>query len=236
MSSQPITPQRDTPQPTTPSRRSLRFKAGVHLSGLVLIALFAAVALAYAGYKLHQLNSAAKEFALLSQRYQLQVEAITRLSAMENAFNRFLLDGNSANQALLETNRQSLEQMAQQNEDAKKDDLLQKALAREQQWYPRAQQLIEERKRLAPNQGLTEEFLNHYRTPDPSLGVINFQSASQDAYNQGLQSLLAAQNQAAWTPFLAYLVAAALVVTLFPLAPAAFRSMRGLHGEAGQKS
>ena len=234
MSSQPITPQPATPQPTTPSRRILRFKAGAQLSGLILVALLAAIALGYAGYKLHQLDSAAKDFALLAQHHQLQVEAISRLSVMENAFNRFLLDGNSANLGLLETSRQSLEQMAQRDEEAKKDDLLQKALAREQQWYPRAQQLIEERKRLAPNQGLTEEFLNHYRTPDPSLGIINFQSASDDAYNQGLQSLMAAQKQAAWTPFLAYLVAAALIVLLFPLAPAAFRSMRGLHSEAGQ--
>jgi len=203
-------------QPTTPSPRSMRFKARAQLSGLILVALFAAVALGYAGYKLQQLDSAAKDFALLAQRHQAHTEAIGRLATMENAFNRFLLDGNSANLALLETNRQSLEQMAQRDEEAKKDDLLQKALAREQQWYARAQQLVEERKRLAPNQGLTEEFLNHYRAADPSLGVMNFQSASEDAYNQGLQSLSAAQKQAAWTPFLAYLVAAALIVVLFP--------------------
>jgi hypothetical protein len=216
-------------QPITPSKRSLRFKARAQLSGLILVALLAAIALGYAGYKLHQLSSAAKDFSALAQRHRLQVEAVGRLSAMENAFNRFLLDGNSASQALLETNRQSLEQMAQQNDEAKNDGLVQQALAREQQWYPRAQQLIEERKRLAANQGLTEEFLNHYRAADPSLGVINFQSASEEAYNRGLQSLVAAQQRAGWTPFIAYLVAAALIIALFPLAPAAFRSMRGLH-------
>lgn len=218
-------------QPTTPSTRSLRLKGRAQLSGLVLVALLAAVALGYAGYKLQQINSAAKDFSLLAQQHQAHAEALGRLSAMENAFNRFLLDGNSANLALLETNRQSLEQMAQRDEEAKKDDLLQKALAREQQWYTRAQQLVEERKRLPAGQGLTEEFLNHYRASDPSLGVINFQSASDEAYNQGLQTLMATQRRAAFTPFLAYLVAAALVVALFPLVPAAFRSMRGLHRE-----
>lgn len=222
-------------QATTPSPRRLHFKAGAQLSLLLLLALFAAVALGYTGFKLHQLNSAVADYAELAQRHQSRAEAVRRLADMESALNRFLLDGNSANLALLESDKQRIEQLAQQDEAAKNDDLLKGVLAKEQQWYTRvAQPLIEERKRLAPGQGLAEDFLNRYRASDPSAGMINFEAAGDEAYNKGRQGLMEAQKRAAYTPFLAYLIAAVLVLCLVPLTPAAFRSIHGLRKVADE--
>jgi hypothetical protein len=67
--------------------------AWARMIGLLLLGLLGAVALAYYGYQLHRLNAAVNTYQLAVFQYQMRTEAIDRLSDMEAAFNRYLLDG-----------------------------------------------------------------------------------------------------------------------------------------------
>src|SRR5690348_18314594 len=69
--------------------------AWARVIGLLLLGLIAAAALGFYGYELHCLNGALSSYQQAVLQYQMRTEAIDRLSDMEAAFNRYLLDGNS---------------------------------------------------------------------------------------------------------------------------------------------
>ena len=145
--------------------------------------------LAFYGYELHRLNGALSSYQQAVLQYQMRTEAIDRLSDMEAAFNRYLLDGNSANTGLIQADKQRIEQLAQANADAQNDKLLQRLVATEQKWYGQAvQPLIEERRNLAAGQGLPEDFLAKYRAAPQDLQIINFEITAENAYHQAQQS------------------------------------------------
>src|ERR1051326_8988833 len=129
--------------------------AWLRVIGLLLLGLVAAAALAYCGYQLHRLNGAVNSYQQAVFQYQMRTEAIDRLSDMEAAFNRYLLDGNSANTGLIQADKQRIEQLAQANADAQNDKVIQSLVATEQKWYGQAgHPLIEDRRKLAGGQGM----------------------------------------------------------------------------------
>jgi hypothetical protein len=169
------------------------------LIGLLLLGLLAAAALGFYGYQLHRLNGAVNSYQQAVFQYQMRTEAIDRLSDMEAAFNRYLLDGNSANTGLLQADKQRIEQLAQTNADAQNDKVIQSLVATEQKWYGQAvQPLIEERRKLAAGQGLPEDFLAKYRAAPQDLQIINFEMTAENAYHQAQQSLQQAEDQLRW--------------------------------------
>jgi hypothetical protein len=181
--------------------------AWARVIGLLLLGLVAAAALALYGYQLHRLKGAVNSYQQAIFQYQMRTEAIDRLSDMEAAFNRYLLDGNSANTGLIQADKQRIEQLAQANADAQNDKLLQSLVATEQKWYGQAvQPMIEERRKLAAGQGLPEDFLAKYRAAPQDLQIINFEMTAENAYHQAQQSLQQAEDQLRW-PWAAFPVA-----------------------------
>lgn len=173
--------------------------AWARVTGLLLLGLLAAVALGYYGYQLHRLNGAVNSYQQAVFQYQMRTEAIDRLSDMEAAFNRYLLDGNSANTGLIQADKQRIEQLAQTNADAQNDKVIQSLVATEQKWYAQAvQPLIEERRKVAAGQGLPEDFLTKYRAAPQDLQIINFEMTAENAYHQAQQSLQQAEDQLRW--------------------------------------
>jgi hypothetical protein len=79
--------------------------AWVRVIGMMLLGLLAAAALGFYGYQLHRLNGALSSYQQAVLQYQMRTEAIDRLSDMEAAFNRYLLDGNSANTGLIQADK-----------------------------------------------------------------------------------------------------------------------------------
>jgi hypothetical protein len=173
--------------------------AWARVVGLLLLGIVAAAALGFYGYQLHRLNGAVNSYQQAVFQYQMRTEAIDRLSDMEAAFNRYLLDGNSANTGLLQADKQRIEQLAQTNADAQNDKVIQSLVATEQKWYGQAvQPLIEERRKLAAGQGLPEDFLAKYRAAPQDLQIINFEMTAENAYHQAQQSLQQAEDQLRW--------------------------------------
>ena len=173
--------------------------AWVRVISLLLLGLLAAAALGFYGYELHRLNGALISYQQGVLQYQMRTEAIDRLSDMEAAFNRYLLDGNSANTGLIQADKQRIEQLAQANTDAQNDKLLQSLVATEQKWYEQAvQPLIEERRKLAAGQGLPEDFLAKYRAAPQDLQIINFEMTAENTYHQAQQTLQQAEDQLRW--------------------------------------
>src|SRR6478609_374514 len=173
--------------------------AWARVIGLLLLGLLAAAALGFYGYELHRLNGALSSYQLVVLQYQMRTEAIDRLSDMEAAFNRYLLDNNSANTGLLQADKQRIEQLAQANADAQNDKVLQGLVAAEQKWYGQAvQPLIEERRKLAAGQGLPEDFLAKYRAAPQDLQIINFEITAENTYHQSQQALEQAEDQLRW--------------------------------------
>src|SRR5438105_14657477 len=135
----------------------------------------------------------------------MRTEAIDRLSDMEAAFNRYLLDGNSANTGLIEADKQRIEQLAQANVEVQNDKLLQSLVAAEKKWYTQAvQPLIEERRKLAAGQGLPEDFLAKYRGAPQDLQIINLEMDAEKAQRGTQQNLEHTENEMhlLWLPFL----------------------------------
>ena len=173
--------------------------AWTRVIGVLLLGLLAATALAFYGYQLHRLTGAVNNYQQAVFQYQMRTEAIDRLSDMEAAFNRYLLDGNSANTGLIQADKQRIEQLAQTNADAQNDKVIQSLVATEQKWYGQAvQPLIEERRKLAAGQGLPEDFLAKYRAAPQDLQIINFEMTTENAYHQAQQSLQQAEDQLRW--------------------------------------
>jgi len=173
--------------------------AWTRVIGVLLLVLLAATALAFYGYQLHRLTGAVNNYQQAVFQYQMRTEAIDRLSDMEAAFNRYLLDGNSANTGLIQADKQRIEQLAQTNADAQNDKVIQSLVATEQKWYGQSvQPLIEERRKLAAGQGLPEDFLTKYRAAPQDLQIINFEMTTENAYHQAQQSLQQAEDQLRW--------------------------------------
>jgi hypothetical protein len=173
--------------------------AWLRVIGLLLLGLVGAAALAFYGYELHRLNGALSRYQRAVLQYQMRTEAIDRLSDMEAAFNRYLLDGNSANTGLIEADKQRIEQLAQANAEAQSDQVIQRMAATEQRWYGQAvQPMIEERRKLAAGQGLPEDFLAKYRAVPQDLQIINFEMAAENAYHQAQQTLQQTEDQMHW--------------------------------------
>lgn len=220
-------------QPTTSPRlpaTSLARRARAAIVGLLLLGFLGAAGLAYAGYRAHQISVAVSDYSSAASLYQARTSAIQRLSDLETAFHRFLVDGNSVNLNLMERDKEALEQLAQQDSQTKADKLLQDMVAKEQQWYSHtAQPLIEQRKGLPAGQGISEDFLSHYRTASPDLGVINFENSAEGAYRHSRQGLEDSEKQARLWFLLACLAAAVLLIVLiFMLATGALKHVGSL--------
>jgi len=173
--------------------------AWARVIGVLLLGLLAAAALAFYGYELYRLNEALSRYQQAMLQQQMRTEAIDRLSEMDVSFNRYLLDGNSANTGLLQADKQRIEQLAQANAEAQNDKLLQGLVATEQKWYAQAvQPLIEERRKLAAGQGLPEDFLAKYRAAPQDLQIVNLEIATENAHREALQALQQTQDQLRW--------------------------------------
>ena len=178
--------------------------AWLRVIGMLLLGLLAAAALGFYGYELYRLNGALSSYQQAMLQQQMRTEAINRLSEMDVSFNRYLLDGNSANTGLIQADKQRIEQLAQSNADAQNDKLLQGLVAAEQKWYTQAvQPLIEERRKLAAGQGLPEDFLARYRAAPQDLQIVNFEIATENAHREALQALQQTEDQLRlrWLPF-----------------------------------
>jgi hypothetical protein len=185
---------------------------------MLLLGFLGALGLAYAGYRAHRISSAVSDYTAAASLHQARTTAIQRLSDMDSAFYRFLLDGNSVNLNLIERDKEALQQLAQQDSQTRSDKLLQDMLAREQQWYSQsAQPLIEQRKSLPAGQGVSEDFLSHYRAASPDLGIVNFENSVESEYRQSLQSLQESQKQTKIWFLLACIGAAVLLIVLIYL-------------------
>ena len=199
--------------------------AWARVIGLLLLGLLASAALVFYGYEIHRLNGALISYQQAVLQYQMRTEAIDRLSDMEAAFNRYLLDGNSANTGLIQADKQRIEQLAQANTDAQNDKLLQSLVATEQKWYGQAvQPLIEERRKLAAGQGLPEDFLAKYRAAPQDLQIINFEISGENAYHQAQQTLEQAEDQLRWR-WLAFPLAALAIIGVIWLATGAIKNV-----------
>ena len=166
--------------------------AWLRVAGMLLLALLAATALGFYGYQIHRLDGALNSYKEAVQLYQMRTEAIHRLSDMEAAFNRYLLDGNSANLGLIQADKQRIEQLAQWDADAQHDQILQNLVAAEQKWHGQiVQPIIEERRKVPAGQGLPEDFLAKYRASPQDLQLINFESDRGKCVPSGAAGLAA---------------------------------------------
>ena len=199
--------------------------AWLRVIGVFLLGLLAAAALGFYGYELYRLNGALSSYQQAMLQQQMRTEAINRLSEMDVSFNRYLLDGNSANTGLLQADKQRIEQLAQANTDAQNDKLLQGLVAAEQKWYAQAvQPLIEERRKLAAGQGLPEDFLAKYRAAPQDLQIVNLEIATENAHREALQALQQAQDQLRWR-WLPFPLAGLAVIGIVWLAMGAIKNV-----------
>jgi hypothetical protein len=202
--------------------------AWARVIGLLLLGLLAAAALAFYGYQLYRLDGALNDYKQAAAQYQVRTEAINHLSDMEAAFNRYLLDGNSANTGLIQADKQRIEQLAQSNADAQNDKLLQGLEATEQKWYGQAvQPMIEERRKLAAGQGLPEDFLAKYRASPQDLQIVNFETNTENEHRQAQVTLRQTENQMHWL-WLPFPLAGLLVIGMVVLAIGAMKNVRYL--------
>jgi hypothetical protein len=203
-------------------------KAWLRVAGLLLLALLGAIALAFYGYQIHGLGSALNTYKEAAQQYHVRTEAIHRLSSMEAAFNRYLLDGNSANLGLIQADKQRIEQLAQWDADAQHDQLLQNLVAAEQKWHGQVvQPIIEERRKVPAGQGLPEDFLAKYRASPQDLQLINFETAAENTYHQAQQALQQSENRMRWL-WLPYPLAGLIILGVIALCVSAVKSVHHL--------
>jgi len=206
--------------------------AWARVIGVLMLGLIAAAALGFYGYELHRLNGAMSSYQQAVLQYQMRTEATDRLSDMEAAFNRYLLDGNSANTGLIQADKQRIEQLAQANADAQNDKLLQSLVASEQKWYGQAvQPLLESRRNLATGQGLPEDFLAKYRAAPQDLQIINFEISAENAYHEAQQALQQAEDQLRWR-WLPFPLAGLAIIGIIWLAIGAIKNVSYLRQAA----
>jgi hypothetical protein len=205
----------------TPSAGSLARKAHSHVFGILVLGLLAAIGLGYSGYLVYEINASMRQYAEFALT---RAQAQSLLNEIEISFTRFLLDGNSANQALMQRDRAELEQLAQ-SEPSGNDQVLKNMIDQERRWYAQVAPLIEQRKNVSPGQGLSEDFLAHYRASGTSLALVTpdasqgFSSSHQETPYIQLSVWLA----------VGYFAAAILMVLgVCALAWGAFKNIAGL--------
>ncbi|HEV7522389.1 MAG TPA: hypothetical protein VGP89_14900 [Candidatus Angelobacter sp.] len=199
--------------------------AWARVIGLLLLGLVAAAALGFYGYELYRLSGALDTYKQAAALHQVRTDAIDHLSDMEAAFNRYLLDGNSANTGLIQADKQRIEQLAQSNADAQNDKLLQSLVVAEQKWYAQAvQPLIEERRKLAAGQGLPEDFLAKYRAAPQDLQIVNLETNTANAQRDAQLALQQTQDQLHWL-WLPFLLAGLLMICVIWLAVGAMKNV-----------
>ncbi len=201
----------------------LAAKARTFILGLVLLGLLGALGVGYAGYRAHQLSVAVSQLPQAATLFRAQTAVLHQLSDMEKAFDRYMLDGNSANLELMQRDKASVEEytrIAQQDPELRADNLLPEMVAKAQAWYSQVQPLVDQRKNLPAGQGLSEEFLSHYRQGRPDLDLIGFEIKAESAYRHPLEDLADSEKQTkVW--FLVACLTAALLLIVFMLALAA---------------
>jgi len=201
----------------------------IFVLGLLLLGVLGAASLGFAGYRLYQLNAEMSSYAPAASLYRVRTSVIHQLSDMETALHRFLLDGNSASLTLLQRDKERIEQIAQEDPELRADKLLQSLVAKEQQWYQQVSPLIEERKSLPPGQGLSEDFVSHFRTLSPDLDVVSFEVRAEQDYRHALEAMAQPEKQAQVRfSVMSWLVAALLIVLTIALAGAAMRHVGGV--------
>jgi hypothetical protein len=220
---------------TPPPAGRLARKARVFILALLLAGLIGPLGLLYAGYQAYRAKTEVNTYFQAASLYRLRTEAIHRLYDMETAFHRFLLDENSANLTLMQRDREAIDQLAHRDPAANEDKLLRDVAAKAQQWQTQlAQPLIDQRKALPSGQGISEEFLAHYRAAGSDLGASNFEMEAEKDYNAALQGLADAQRRMSIWVSLAYLAAAVGAVFLaFFLASGALRHVADLKTAIG---
>jgi hypothetical protein len=208
-----------------PSAIQLARKAWLHVTGLLLLGLLGAAALAFYGYQIHQLSAAVVSYREVETEYTLRKLAIYELSDMKTAFNRFLLDGNFANLYLMQAYQRMIEKTAQSSKD---DQLLQNLVSTQQKWNDQvAQPLIEARKKLSANQGLPEDLLAKYRAPGQDLDVSSFGIPAESKYMSAREALLRAEFQMRWL-WVPYPLAVLLMVGIIALSVSAMKRVNHL--------
>jgi len=161
--------------------------------------------------------------------YRVRTAAIHQLSDMETSFHRFLLDGDSASLTLMQRDKERIEQMAQEDPELKSDQLMQSMVAKEQQWSAQVAPLIEERKNLPPGQGISEDFVAHYRVLNPDLDVVRFESSAERDYRHTLEALNQSEQSTGLGFFVTWLTGAVvLAILMLALALGALRHLSGL--------
>jgi hypothetical protein len=148
------------------------------------------------------------------------------MNEIEISFTRFLLDGNSANLALLQRDRAELEQM-EQSDAAKKDQSFKNMIEQEKRWYAQAAPLIEQRKNVQPGQGLSEDFLAHYRASGASMALVTPMavegpSAISEVHTSPYLQL------SVWLVVAYFAAAILLAIAVFMLAWGGFKNIAGL--------
>lgn len=220
-----------------PTIGRLATKVRMFILGLASLGLLGALGLGYAGYRAHQFSTAVGELPKAASVFRAQTAVLHQLSDMEKAFDRYMLDGNSSTRELLERDKASVEQyvqIAQQDPELKNDRLLPEMLTKAQAWYSQAQPLIEERKNLPPGQGLSEEFLAHYRQNRPNLNLIGFEIKAESAYRQPLENLTESEKQTKiWFLVFCLSTALLLIVAILALAVSALRHVGTMRSAAG---
>lgn len=210
----------------TPSPGSLARKAHSYVFGILILGLLAAVGLGYSGYLLHEINSSTREYADVELT---RIQAQNLLNEIEISFTRFLLDGNSANLALMQRDRDTLEQLAQ-NEASRKDQVLKNMVDQEKRWYGQVAPLIEQRRNLPPGQGLSEDFLAHYRASGGGLALVTPDAAQ--GYSSSHQAVTFIQ-LSVWLTVAYFAGAILVVVGVCALAWNAFKNIAGLRKASG---
>jgi hypothetical protein len=211
-----------------PSAIQLARKAWLRVTGLLLLGLLGAVALAFYGYQIHRLSAALNSYKDAESQYHVRTEALHRLSDMETAFNRFLLDANSANLGLIQGDKQRIEQLAQWDTSAKNDQLLQNLAAAEQKWYSQiVQPMVDDRNKLAAGQGLSEDFLAKYRAARQDLQIINFEVTTENAHHQAQDALQQTESHVRWL-WVPYPLAVLLIAGVIALAVSAMKRVHHL--------
>jgi hypothetical protein len=204
-------------------------RAKIFVFGLLLLGVLGAAGLGFAGYRLYQLNAEMSSYAPAASLYRVRTSVIHQLSDMETALHRFLLDGDSASLTLLQRDKERIEQIAQEDPELKADKLLQSLVAREQQWYQKVSPLIEERKNLPSGQGLSEDFVSHFRTLSPDLDVVSFEVLAEQEYRHALEAMAQPEKQAQERfSVMCWFVAVLLIVLVIALAGTSVRHLGGI--------
>jgi hypothetical protein len=128
----------------------------------------------------------------------------------------------------MERDKESVEQLAQQDAGLRADKLLQEMVAKAQGWYSQVQPLVEQRKNLPAGQGLSEEFLTEFRRASPDLNLISYEMKTESAYRQALEGVELEKQRRLGVLLTSLTAAILLIILAFASASAALRHVGGL--------